>query len=32
MPEALGILKYIDTTYVNGSLRPTRRQPTWLNN
>ena len=28
MPKALGILNYFDTTYVNGSLRPTRRQPT----
>jgi len=27
MPKALGILNYFDTTNVNGSLRPTRRQP-----
>jgi len=26
MPEVLGILNYFDTTYVNGSLHPTRRQ------
>jgi len=28
MPEALDILNYFDTTYVNGSLRPMRRLPT----
>ena len=25
--EALGVLNYFDTTYVNGGLRPARRQP-----